>query len=195
MLELFVCFHFTLKRLLVTELWLMTLWGSLSSSLIPLLSPSTPHLASLFFISFDLLWEGGELFIFLRLSNYIVWWKSWYLRIRVLSDDKGLTVSQWLWRPELQILITPSNYPFYAMHSQLPFSRPWVAGIKKKMSIYYNLIITTVFKGLTIRRHHQQSQAQTNWFTSLLPSLWQLPSNLDRLLEWLKSENINIWAP
>lgn len=55
---------------------------------------------------------GGWVFIFLRLSNYIVWWKSWYLCIRVLSNDKGLTVSQWLWRPELQTLITPSNYPF-----------------------------------------------------------------------------------
>lgn len=43
----------------------MTLWGSLSSSLISPLSPSTPHLASLFFISFDLLWEGGEFLFFL----------------------------------------------------------------------------------------------------------------------------------
>lgn len=152
MLESSVCFHFTLKSLLtpcclsvlpisfllrplgcypsspVTESWLMTLWGSLSSCITPSL-PLAHLFASLFFISFNLLWWGGA-FYFLRLLNYIVWWKSWHLLIRVLSNNKGLTMSQWLRRSELQTLITPSNYPFYAStpytHS---FSSPGPAGL------------------------------------------------------------------
>ena len=131
MLELAVCFHFTLKRLLtpfglsvLTIAFLLRPLAVISPPrslnhgqwLFGVLTPSFPLarlFASLFFISFNLLWWGGA-FYFLRLLNYIVWWKSWYLFISVLSNNKGLTMPQWLWRSELQTLITPSNYPFYA---------------------------------------------------------------------------------